>query len=174
MIFNVPSWRDAIRDLPADLVTSVELAALEVSSHAPCQSRGGADPAPISEYIDRLREALRCMIARSPDPRGLPNPDLGVLELTLWALGLAFHLTRRSGCVNDTVDPSELEEPPSRKEQPRQGSVAPVSRMILETADRIGERAREGLARLRREREGRRPPAEGGLPGAPPEAGPDP
>lgn len=173
MIFNVPSWRDAIRDLPAELVTPVELAALDVSSHASCRSRGGADPAPISEYIDRLRAALRCMIARSPDPHGLPNPDLGALELTLWALGLAFHLTRRSGRANDTVDPSKLEEPPLRKEQLRQGSVVPVSRMILEEADRIGERAREGLASLRREREGRRPPAEEGMPDAPPEAGPD-
>jgi hypothetical protein len=45
--------------------------------------------------------------------------------------------------------------------------------MILEEADRIGERAREGLARLRREREGRRPPGEGGTPDASPEAEPD-
>ncbi len=93
MVFNSNNWQEAITGIDPELIASVERWALRLSSELPSDPKLKDLRNPKQANITMLASCLDDVKKASPKPELLSGSSLSPARLTIWALGLARHLT---------------------------------------------------------------------------------
>ena len=94
MLFVLADWQRGTVGVDFELVRAVHNQALMISAGMP-EVTGSADLDSVHHQLTLIRTAMGDVRRASTEPDALPKAELTELELALWALGLARHLTQR-------------------------------------------------------------------------------
>lgn len=94
MLFELTAWQRGTAGVDIKLVQAVHSQALMVSAGMP-EVTGPADLGSVHHQLALIRSAVGDVRQASASPDALPAAGLTEMELALWVLGLARHLTQR-------------------------------------------------------------------------------